>query len=248
MHSLRKFRLNILKKHIENLEKRLTKEYLETLKKIFRLRSELNKESDRGCILMATSFLEYELKRLFEYYLIGNKKNHEEMLTGQGGLATFSSRIKLAYSLGLISRITMDDLNIIKKVRNDCGHNYEPISFEDQSIKQRIYSLKSSPYAGDNKINPRKLFINNVFIILSEIQGHKSDLNKAAELTKKYSTNVPFEEIEKIANENLNMAKEYCGQKATTEELLEYIKSLHLQTLKGLDRAIHGESDVNTEE
>ncbi|WP_343591306.1 MltR family transcriptional regulator [Flavobacterium sp.] len=230
------------------MEKRLTKEYLDTLKKIFKLRSELNKESDRGSILMATSFLEYELKRLFEYYLIGNKKDLEEMLTGQGGLATFSSRIKLAYSLGLISKVTMDDLNIIKKIRNDCGHNYETISFEDPSIKQRIYYLKSSVYAGDNKINPKKIFINNVFIILSEIQGHKADLNKAIELTKKYSTNVPFEEIEKLANENLKMAKEYCGENATIEQLVEYIKSVQLETLKGLDRAKNGPNDINKEE
>lgn len=197
---------------------------------------------------MATSFLDYELRKLFEYYLIGNKKTLDEMLSGQGGLATFSSRINLAYSLGLISKLTMDDLNIIRKIRNDCGHNYEAISFEEQSIKQRVYSLKSSIYAGNNKINPRKLFINNVFIILSEIQGHKAGLNKVNELTKKYCTIISFEEIQKRAIESLKMAKEFCGKNATQDQLIEYIKSVQLETLKGFDRAKHGANDINEEE
>ena len=227
------------------MRRRLTKDHVETIKKVFKLRNELDKESDRGSILMATSFLDYELKNLFEFYLIGNKKALDEMLTGQGGLATFSSRIKLAYSLGLISKITMDDLNIIRKIRNECGHNYEAISFEEQSIQQRVYSLKSSVYAGDNKINPRKLFINNVFILLTEIQGRKADLNRVNELTKTYSNSIPLEEMQKRALKSLQMAKEFCGKNATQDQLIEYIKSVQLETLKGLDRVQHGPTDVN---
>lgn len=231
-----------------NKLKRLTKEQIETLKKVFKLRKELDKESDRGSILMATSFLDYELQKLFEFYLIGNKKTLDEMFSGQGSLATFSSRIKLAYCLGLISKLTMDDLNIIRRIRNDCGHNYETISLEDQIIKQRIYSLKSSLYAGNNKINPRKIFINNVFVILSEIQGRKADLNTVNELEKKYSSNISIEELNKLAIEIINMAKEFCGENATQEQLSEYTDSLQLETIKAIDRAKHGSNDINEEE
>lgn len=230
------------------MAKKLTKDFLKNLEQVFKLRNELNKESDRGSILMATSFLEYELKRLFEHYLIGTQKDLEEMLTGQGGLATFSSRIKLAYSLGLISKVTMDDLNIIRKIRNDCGHKYEAISFEDQSIKQRVHSLKSSVYAGNNEIPPRKIFINNVFIILSEIQGHKAVLNKVTELTTKYLTDIPLEEMQQKAFENLKTATEYCGKDATSEQLLTYINNVQLQTIKGIDRVLHGVNDINKDE
>jgi DNA-binding MltR family transcriptional regulator len=228
--------------------KRLTKEHIETLKKVFKLRTELDKESDRGSILMATSFLDYELQKLFEYYLIGSKKNLDEMLSGQGSLATFSSRIKLAYSLGLISKLTMDDLNITRKIRNECGHNYEAITFENQPLKQQVYSLKSSVYAGNNNIKPRKLFINNVFIILTEIQGRKADLNQVNELTKIYSKNYTIEEIQKITIENINMAKEFCGKNATPDQLKEYIDSVHLEAIKLIDRTRYGLNDTNEEE
>lgn len=231
-----------------NESRRLTKEHIESLKKVFKLRTELDKESDRGTILMATSFLDYELQKLFEYYLIGNKKFLDEMLSGQGSLATFSSRIKLAYSLGLISKLTMDDLNITRKIRNECGHNYEAITFENQPLKQQVYSLKSSIYAGDNKINPRKLFINNVFIILSEIQGRKADLNQVNELTKKYSINYTIEELQKLTIENINMAKEFCGKNATPDQLIEYINSVQLEAIKLIDRSRHGLNEINEEE
>lgn len=231
-----------------NESKRLTKEHIESLKKVFKLRTELDKESDRGSILMATSFLDYELQKLFEYYLIGNKKFLDEMLIGQGSLATFSSRIKLAYSLGLISKLTMDDLNITRKIRNECGHNYESITFENHPLKQQIYSLKSSIYAGNNKIDPRKLFINNVFIILTEIQGRKADLNQVKELTKKYSNNYTVEEIQKQIIENIKMAKEFCGKNATPNQLREYINSVQFESIKLIDRTIYGLNEINKEE
>ena len=61
---------------------------------------------------------------------------------------------------------------------------HESISLEAKITKQRIYSLKTSIYSGDRKIKPRKIFINNVYMLLGEIQGRKLELTKVKELTK----------------------------------------------------------------
>lgn len=217
-------------------KERITKDGIEFIENTFKLRNELDKESDRGCILMATSFLDYELQSFFKYYLFGSKKMLDEMLSGQGSLATFSSRIKLAYSLGLISKVTMDDLNVIRKIRNNCGHNYEPVTFEDETIKQQVYSLKSSIYAGNTKVNPRKLFINNIYFLLNEIQGRKAELSKVNELTTKYIVKkLSVENLERLTFLNLKMAEEFLGTNATKDQIFNFIKDIYLDVFNNLD-------------
>lgn len=228
------------------MNKRLTKDFVDFFKKCTNLRIELDNESDRGCILMATSFLDYELENIFRYYLLENKKILDEMLSGQGCLATFSSRIKLAYSLGLISKITMNDLNIIRKIRNNSGHNYKVISFNDNKIGQRVSSLKTSIYTNNKLIEPRKLFINNVFMLLVELQGIRYKLEKVQELTETFRFDLSIQEIEKQSKENLEMAKEFCGENSTKEELLKYISEVQLEALKIADRLKNGENDFNS--
>jgi hypothetical protein len=218
---------------------------LKSLEKSIKLRFELMKESDRGCVLMATSFLDYELEEMFKDYLIGSKKTLDEMLSGQGSLATFSSRIRLAFSLGLISKRTMDDLNIIRKIRNDCGHNYESISLEEKVIKQRIYSLKTSIYSGDIKIKSRKIFINNVYMLLGEIQGRKFELTKVEELTKNYSDIISFDENKLHMNEIIKKAKKLHGENISSEQLMKFIEEVNFETINIMKNKIKDKEDTN---
>ena len=66
------------------------KNRIEAAKKLVIL---LNKESDRGCCLLAVSFLDNELKLLLEKKLVGSAKQKKEILGFNGALGTFSSRI-----------------------------------------------------------------------------------------------------------------------------------------------------------
>jgi DNA-binding MltR family transcriptional regulator len=227
------------------MKEQINLDSFKSVEKSIKLRFELMKESDRGCVLMSTSFLDYELQKIFEDYLIGSKKILDEMLSGQGSLATFSSRIRFAFSLGLISKITMDDLNVIRKIRNECGHNYESISLDEKVTKQRIYSLKTSIYSGDRKINPRKIFINNVYMLLAEIQGRRLELTKVKELTKKYSGLIPLEEKKFHTNEMIKNAKKIHGENISNDVLIEYIKEVHFETLKILKTKIKEKKDTS---
>jgi hypothetical protein len=59
-------------------------------------------------------------------------------------LGTFSSRIKAAYSLGLIENEQFEDLEHLRKIRNEFAHSWRPTSFAHPSIAAHIEKLNYS--------------------------------------------------------------------------------------------------------
>jgi len=104
-------------------------------------RKELTSESERGCALLAASHLDFLLEKVLKVKLIGSNKLKKQLFDFNGPLGTFSSRILMAYSLGLISEIRLNDLQTIRKIRNDFGHSPSIISFEDEKIKSLCNNL-----------------------------------------------------------------------------------------------------------
>jgi DNA-binding MltR family transcriptional regulator len=51
-------------------------------------------------------------------------------------LGDFSNKIKMCYCLGLIDKIIRDDLNLIRKIRNEFTHDLYA-SFESDKIKSK---------------------------------------------------------------------------------------------------------------
>ena len=78
---------------------------------VMEFRSSLTPETDRGCALMAAAFLDSELELLLRAFVVKNKKVEDEMFGQSKPIGAFSSRIDLAYLLGLISADTRRDLH-----------------------------------------------------------------------------------------------------------------------------------------
>lgn len=136
---------------IDKLSKEEKKESLEYIA----FRYEIENESDRGCALLAASYLEHLLEKVLKKKLIGTKKKKEELFDYTGPLGTFSSRIKLSYSIGLIPESESFDLHIIRSIRNKFGHSVLTSSFEDESIKKECDKLKT---VRNNVISSRARF------------------------------------------------------------------------------------------
>ncbi|ASZ51792.1 putative mannitol operon repressor domain protein [Vibrio parahaemolyticus] len=99
-------------------------------------------ESDRGAVLVAASMLEDSLKRLIAAKLAPSFTKKDLLFSeGNAPLGTFSSRIEIAYRLGLITIETKELLSIFKKVRNDFAHQVKVDSFELPKVKDRMVSL-----------------------------------------------------------------------------------------------------------
>lgn len=116
----------------------------EQIKAIGQFRSALSKESDRGCALFAAAYLDKALSDLLYCALASDKKIENDLFEGNAPLATFSSRIKVAYYLGFLSKAERRDLDLIRKIRNDFAHHAEDISFETESISGRCKALEFS--------------------------------------------------------------------------------------------------------
>lgn len=104
---------------------------------------ELNKESDRGMALIATSFIDELLHRTIEAFLI---KGHwaKALLEGfNAPLGSFSTRITAAAALGLISELEAKEANLLRKIRNMFAHEVH-VSFRDQKVEALCGNLELS--------------------------------------------------------------------------------------------------------
>jgi hypothetical protein len=114
-------------------------------------------ETDRAAAVLGASLLDVRLEEVFREKFAAN---HNALLGPSGTLATFSSRINLAFALQWIDADTAHDLNVIRDIRNDFAHHLDhELSFETQSISDRCCNLQSSAaslrgYAEAAKHNP----------------------------------------------------------------------------------------------
>lgn len=143
-------------------------------------RRALTGESDRGCALFAAAYLDKTLSDLLFLSLVESKKIEFELFEGNAPLATFSSRIKMAFYLGRISGECRSDLEAIRKIRNDFAHDANHISFETQSIADRCRTLGFSYHLKEAR--PRAHFTAACCGILRIL--HKNSLESIAPAIK----------------------------------------------------------------
>jgi len=112
----------------------------------------------------------------------------EDLLTGQGGLSSFSARISLAYAVGLISLHAADDLHSVRRIRNDFAHRLHGLSFKTQKIASRtnfnvLQALRDKhSEAIPLPTDPRKRFnLAVALLLLNAIESRIRDMPKFQE-------------------------------------------------------------------
>jgi DNA-binding MltR family transcriptional regulator len=130
-------------------------------KDVIQLRNLLGKESDRGCALVAAAFLEDRLEVLLQCFLVENKTVLNRLFGTYGPLGTFSAKIDVAFSVGLINHQAHVDLDTIRKIRNEFAHHSSDLTFSDKQIsgkcKQMILDVPSEYISG--KLPPKRKFM-----------------------------------------------------------------------------------------
>lgn len=163
-------------------------------------RRALTNESDRGCALFASAYLDKALSDLLFLSLVNSKKIDSELFEGNSPLATFSSRIKMAFYLGKISAECRGDLETIRKIRNEFAHDANLISFDTQSIADRCRNLGFSYQSKESR--PRSHFTAASSGILGRL--HMTALKSVAPTVK--PDDRPTEEEKVKARENAKKA------------------------------------------
>lgn len=135
-----------------------------------RLASLLRDEDERGLVLTTAAFAEDLLGRLIRAFLVDVKASGELLDGFNAPLGTLSSRTKGAYALGLLSKEQFEDLEHLRKIRNEFAHNWEGCSYAWQEISDRITKLTPSRIASDddNK-TPKHKLRSSISCVLTEL-------------------------------------------------------------------------------
>jgi hypothetical protein len=144
-----------------------TSELPPKFEEVVAFRGTLTPESDRGCALIAAAYIDSQLKELLEGYFVDDKDCVMELLGKSKPLGSFSARIDICYAMGLLPAEVYRDLHLIRKIRNDFGHNPQPISFSEPAISSRGSELVGTWHTRSE--NPRGRFCNTVMSVLSWI-------------------------------------------------------------------------------
>lgn len=108
---------------------------------------QLRRESERGCILVGAAVLDELLAELVAAHCVSAEAAHDLLGSFEAPLGTFSSRIALAYAMGLISRNERDHLERVRRLRNAAAHfergkrGFE-VGFDSQSTQDSAISFE----------------------------------------------------------------------------------------------------------
>jgi DNA-binding MltR family transcriptional regulator len=125
-----------------------------------------SKETDRGCTLLAASLIDLELTELLKQTFVQNEKILKKIFSPNGPLGTLSSKIDIWYCLGNCSKVIYNKMHVIRDIRNEFGHSFKALSFDDKIISQKIKSIALSSHT--IKTN-RIIFIDVLNSILMDI-------------------------------------------------------------------------------
>jgi hypothetical protein len=90
----------------------------------FSVRASSEPETDRSAVIVAASYFEeLLLERLLLRLKAGNEQARKNLTGMNGTLATFASRIDLAFCLGDLDQVAWEDIHTLRRIRNFCAHN-----------------------------------------------------------------------------------------------------------------------------
>lgn len=133
---------------------------------------ELNKESNRGSVLIAASSFDEWLSESIQAHLLDDKVAKGLLNGVTAPLSSFAARTGLAYALGLIMEHEYKELNTLRSIRNAFGHSWNVVNFDTPKIQNQIEHL---PWLGsDNASNTLKTkFMFFASILLADLMHRK---------------------------------------------------------------------------
>jgi hypothetical protein len=143
-------------------------------------------EDARAAVLVAQAMIEHQLERVLKANLRQpESKTEEEVLFSDNGLmGSFSEKIWGAYFMKLIGPKTRLDFDLIRKMRNECAHNMNPVDLTEDPLRAYLHGLRP-PAKHDQEFTsrgPRFLFAeiaNDLIQGLMLRSANHSDLNEA---------------------------------------------------------------------
>lgn len=146
-----------------------------------------NKESDRGAALVAASMLDERLQEILAAFFIDSSASRDLLAGFNAPLGTFSSRASAAFALGLIQENEFKEITVIRKIRNEFGHGWEPVTFDSDSIAvlaRKLPWLGPAEYEANATLRARFNFA--IAILLSDLMWRSQLVGKEQRSSKSW--------------------------------------------------------------
>jgi len=103
--------------------------------------TEFKNESDRATVILGAAKIDAQLYLLLSKFLKPSISSQDELLDGDNALGTLSSKISIAYRLGLIDAHFAKSLHLIRKIRNSFAHEFKTMSIASGGHADRVREL-----------------------------------------------------------------------------------------------------------
>ena len=158
-----------------------------------RLLREVSETNDRAAAITAAAVVDDLLHLLLRGSMLKDDKTVGELLDVDS--FTFSIRIDLCYSFGLISELERRDLHIVRKIRNDFAHSWTPVSFDDPGTRDRCRSLNlAQRFWSLAKVNPTntKTWFLTGWVVLANHLSLRLNGSRHTNIAAELGTDVPI--------------------------------------------------------
>lgn len=120
-----------------------------TVALLFDVLRELKNSNNRSLAIVGAALIESLLEDLIRSYLIDNEREVNKFINNND----FSSNIRLAYCLGLISIDEHNDFNCIREIRNLFAHKLSVSDLNNDDVKSKskgFIIIRKMDYKNDN--------------------------------------------------------------------------------------------------
>jgi hypothetical protein len=132
--------------------------------------SAFNRETDRGAALVAASMLDERLQTILAAFLVVGEESQHLLLGYNAPLGSLASRASAALSLGLIQENEFEEISLIRRIRNEFGHAWRPLTLDSGRVADLCRLL---PWCGPAELEVgatlRARFNANVAILLTDL-------------------------------------------------------------------------------
>lgn len=157
------------------------------------VRDLLSSESDRGCALWAAALVDEKFEELLRSVFVEDAKEIDNLLKGLGPLASFSSRSKLLYALGIFHKSEFTECKLVQKIRNEFAHRSTNLDFETAPISDWIDAIAENKPTISIQ-SRREQYIQSIIFLLERLQ-QRIDTMKPLVLNNLFNTVLEVEQL-----------------------------------------------------
>ena len=108
-----------------------------------RISDALSEESDRACVILVASWVDHFLRiKLAQEFSKGNSDARAALFSSNGPFANFSAKLNAAFCADWIERDVYQDLQVIRKLRNEFAHSIDSHTLHDEPFHTMVAQLR----------------------------------------------------------------------------------------------------------